>query len=470
MKRLVLYVASIAALTATVACDNNADPAAMPGGALVSNRISLVVDSSFTVSARSVSDNRVQSRTTTQLLGAIAAPEYGTLAADFVAQLFPSNAIDTADMSAEQIDSIKLQLVFDRDGFVGDSLAPIGVEVFALNRRLPYPIYSDFNPEGYYSETDGRMGSSVFTAAGIGVNDTVAAGAFRYAYVSLPLSFGRKLYDKFVDNPQLFNNPDAFADWFPGVYVRHIYGSGRVTRITDTRVIMYYHKLRDLANSEGVTVKDSLTRHFAYYMATAPEVVSNTNIDLAMSPTLTSMAENGRAVVVSPAGLDVELTFPALEIIQAYRSQSQGALSVINNLEFSLPADSIENGRGISPSPYLLMVLSKEKDAFFANNKLPDNVSSFLGTYNKTTNTYVFSDMRSYIVDMLNKDEIVPDDYTFTLTPVAMVTEAGSNSSYYSSTSVSISGVTPMVALPSMVELLPDKAKIKLTFSRQILK
>jgi len=468
MKRLVLYVASIAALTAIVACDDTADSAAMPGGALVSDRISLVVDSSFTVSAGSVLNNRVQSRTTTQLLGAITAPEYGTLSADFVAQLFPSNAIDTTDMSVEQIDSIKLQMVFDRDGFVGDSLAPIGVEVFALNRRLPYPIYSDFSPEDYYSESNGRMGSGVFTAAGIGVNDTVAAGAYRYAYVPLPLSFGREIYNKFVDNPQLFNDPDAFADWFPGVYVRHIYGSGRVTRITDTRVIMYYHKLRDLTNAEGVMVKDSLTKHYAYYMATAPEVVSNTNIDLTMSQAITSMAGNGRAIVVSPAGLDVEMTFPALEVMQAYRTQSQGTLSVINNLEFSLPADSIKNERGISPSPYLLMILSKEKDEFFAGNKLPDNVSSFLGTYNKSKNTYVFSDMRSYIIDMLEKEEVVPDDYTFTLTPVAMVTEAGSNS-YSSSSSVSISGITPMVALPSMVELFPGKAKVKLTFSRQIL-
>ncbi len=467
MKRLVLYVASFVALTAIVACDDNADSAAMPGGALVSDRISLVVDSSFTVSARSVSDNRVQSRTTTQLLGAITAPEYGILSADFVAQLFPSNAIDTTDMSVEQIDSIKLQMVFDRDGFVGDSLAPIGVEVFALNRQLPYPIYSDFNPEGYYSESDGRMGSGVFTAAGIGVNDTVAAGAYRYAYVSLPLSFGRKLYNKFVENPQLFNNPDAFADWFPGVYVRHIYGSGRVTRITDTRVIMYYHKLRDIANAEGVMVKDSLTKHYAYYMATAPEVVSNTNIDLSLSPAITSMAGDGRALVVSPAGLDVEMTFPALEVMQAYRVQSQGTLSVINNLEFSLPADSIKNGRGISPAPYLLMILSKDKAEFFADNKLPDNVSSFLGTYNKTTNTYVFSDMRSYIIDMLEKEEVVPGDYMFTLTPVDLVTESGNNSS---SSSVSISGITPMVALPSMVELFPEKAKVKLTFSRQLLK
>lgn len=468
MKKLVVCVASLMALLGFSACDDTTDANTIPGGALVSDQISMVIDSSFTITTRSIVNDRIQSRTTTQLLGAISAPEYGILKADYVAQLFPSNAIDTTDMSAQQVDSIKLQMVFEKDGFVGDSLAPIGVEVYALNRRLPYPIYSDFNPAGYFSTTD-RMGTGVFTATGVGVNDTVAASSYRYAYVTLPLEFGRKLYDKFIESPQLFNDPEAFADWFPGIYVHHVYGSGRVTRISESRVIMYYHKVRDLTNSSGEVVKDSLTRHYAYYMGSAPEVVSNTEIDLTISPDVNSMVQQGRSIVVSPAGLDAELEFPTLDVMQTYRAQSADALSVINNLSFTLPVDSIRNGRGITPPPYLLMVLSDEKDEFFADNKLPDDITSFLGTYSSATNTYTFSDMRAYLLEMLNKDTIEAKDYTFTLTPVAMVTESAG--SYYGSVSTpTLSGITPMVALPSMVELFPADAKITLTFSKQILK
>lgn len=467
MKRLALHVAAGLALCGLAACDDSAEPTTIPGAALVSDNISLVIDSSFTLSARSVVNNSIQSRTTTQLLGAITAPQYGELRADYVAQMFPSNNIDTTDMSAEQIDSVKLQLVFETQGFVGDSLAPIGIEAYALNRQLPYPIYSDFSPSGYFSTSD-RLGSAVFTAAGVGVSDTVAASSYRFAYIPLPLSFGKQIYNKFLSDPQLFNDPDLFATWFPGVYVHHIYGSGRVTRVTDTRVIMYYHKMRDLTNAAGEVVKDSLTRHYAYYMASAPEVVSNTNIDLKMSASLTSMANSGRALVVSPAGYDVELTFPTPKILETYRSQSSGGLSVINNLALTIPADSIANGRGIKPSPYLLMILSNEKENFFAENKLPDNITSFLGTYNSATCKYEFSDMRAYMVEMLPKQALSADDYTFTLTPVAMVTE--SSNSYYSTTASStLSGITPMVALPSMAELKTSQAKITLTFSRQAL-
>lgn len=469
MKRLFTYGAALALACAGVtSCDNNVDADTMPGGVLVNDNISMVIDSSFTITARSVVNNRIQSRTTTQLLGAVNAREYGILEADFVAQMFPSNAMDTADMSVEQIDSVKLQMVFDRDGFVGDSLAPIGVEVYPLVRQLPYPIYSDFNPDGYY-DPQRRMGQGVFTAVGVGVNDTVAASPYRYAYVTLPLTFGRELYSKFLSDPLLFNSPEEFSQWFPGFYVHHNFGSGRVTRITDTRVILYYHKIRDLENDKGEVVEDSLTRHYAYYMATAPEVVSNTNISLQMAADIASMASAGRSVVVSPAGMDVEVKFPIEAAINTYRTQTGGAISVVNNLSFRLPCDSIVNGRGITPPPYLLMVLSKEKEEFFANNKLPDNVTSFLGTYNKSDSVYEFADMRAYMLDMLDKDAVKADDYTFTLTPVAMVTES-SGSFYGSASSPTLSGITPMVALPSMVELFPAKAKITLTFSRQILK
>lgn len=470
MKRLLPIAASaLAVIAGLTACDQDADITSQPGSALVSDQFSVVMDSSFTVSARSVLNPRVQSRTTTQLLGAIRAPQYGTLQADYVAQLFPSNSIDTVAVIPERIDSVKLQLVFEKAGFVGDSLAPIGFEVYPLTRQLPYPIYSDFNPDGYFDPSR-RMGSGVFTAVGVSINDTVAANPYRFAYATLPLEFGLELFKKFKQDPELFNDPNAFAEYFPGVYVKDVFGSGRVTRITDTRIVMYYHKIRRLPNKDGVEV-DSLTNHYAYYLATAPEVVSNTNINLEMSDQITQMANEGKAVMLSPAGRDVEITFPVEDIIRTYRQSTESALSVINTLTFSIPGDSIANGRNINPPGYLLMVLSKDRDKFFAENKLPDNITSFVSTIDITDMTYKFDDMRQYIIEMLEKEELLPEDYTFTLTPVSMVMESNGSSYYYSyTTSETLSGISPMVALPSMVELKPEKAKIKLTFSKQQLK
>lgn len=474
MKRLPLVFASaLTLLAAMTACDSS-DDLDMPGSALVNDRFEVVIADTFKLYARSVLNPRVQSRTTTQLLGAIEAPAYGTLRADYVAQLFPSNAIDTAGVT---LDSVKVQLVFDRGGFVGDSLAPIGFEVYPLTDTLPYPIYSNF-PAGTRFETtpyfkdsgfadDDCHGVGMFTGSGTAISDASGGSSYRFAYASVPLQFGQKIFDAYR-NPStrhLFNDPEEFAvNLFPGIYVRTTFGSGRVTRITDTRLMVYYTKREMLANSDGVLV-DSVRHLYSYYLSSAPEVVSNTNIDLTLSSTVNDLADAGKAVIVSPAGRDVEMTFPIANVLKAYDEASAGTLAVINTLTFSIPCDSIVNGRGIAPPDYLLMVLSKDKDKFFAANKLPDDVTSFVATYNANTMTYDFGNLRDYVMEIRAKgNAITAADYTFTITPVSMVYE--SSSSYYT-TSSTLSGMSPMVATPSMTELLIDKATISLTFSRQ---
>lgn len=469
MKNLFLTaIAALTLLTAITACDSSVSTD-MPGSSLVANNFTVVVDSSFTITAKSVLNSTVQSRTTTQLLGAMRASKYGTLRADYVAQMFPSNYIDTTDVVS--IDSVKFQLVFSKTGFVGDSIAPIGFEVYPLTKELPYPIYSDFNPEGYYSNE--LMSSGMFTATGISMSDSVAGSSYRYAYANLPVSFGQELYNKFKTDPELFNDPVAFVDYFPGIYVKHNYGSGRVTQIAETRLIMYYTKEQLLANDDGEEV-DSLTNHFAYYMSSAPEVVSNTCIDLEISDAITEMANDNRAVMLSPAGYDVEMTFPIEDVIKKYKDQTESSMSVINTMTLTLPFDSIANGYGIEPPTYVLMVLAKDKDEFFAADKLPDDVTSFVGTIDSSTMTYTFDDMRQYLVDMIekhNEGTLEESDYTFTLTPISMVTESSTSYSYYSYyTTETLSGLSPMIALPSMAEFIMDEAKIKLTFSKQNLK
>lgn len=478
MKQLPLCLATAIALAVGfTACDDSASMS-MPGSSLVEDQFSIVITDTFKIYSKSVLNPKVQSRTTTQLLGAIDAPTYGTLRADYIAQLFPTTSIDTTGV---ELDSVKLQLVFEKNGFIGDSLAPIGFEVYPLSVELPYPIYSnfpagtEFASTGFYNPTPGAddcHGRGIFTAGGLSISEETAGSSYRFAYANLPLGFGQKIYDAFR-NPstrQMFNNPDEFvSNIFPGIYVKATYGSGRVTRITDTRLLVYYTKTERLPNSAGVMI-DSVRHLFTYYMSTAPEVVSNTNISLEMSDNITRMAdEERRSVILSPAGRDVELYFPIQNIIKAYDKSTGSSLSMINTMSFEIACDSIANGRGITPPAYLLMVLKKDKDKFFAANKLPDDVTSFVATFNQSTMTYSFGNMRSYLTEMIAKgDAITAEDFTFTITPVSMVSE--DSSSYYASSGSTLSGLSPMVAMPSMVELLPKDAKVTLTFSKQQLK
>ena len=133
----------------------------------------------------------------------------------------------------------------------------------------------------------------------------------------------------------------------------------------------------------------------------------------------------------------------------------------------TIPAEAIENDYDIEQPPYLLMVLSKNKDQFFANNELVDNKTSFYAAYSSTDKAYKFSGLRSYLLKMLEQGTISPEDYTFTLTPVNVVMETNTSNSYYGSTTQYLSSINPYIGKPVMVKLNLDKATIELIFAKQ---
>jgi len=111
------------------------------------------------------------------------------------------------------------------------------------------------------------------------------------------------------------------------------------------------------------------------------------------------------------------------------------------------------------------MVPTNQMETFFAENQMPDGSTSFWATYSSSTGTYSFNSMRQYLVDMLQKEEITADDYTFTLVPVAISTETSSSSS---STTV-VTSCVPYLTKPTMCELNLSDAKITFTYSRQVI-
>lgn len=459
------------------ACQTDTDLSQEPGASIISQDTEVIIDSSFTITgAKTLQNNALLARTTTQLLGAINAPEYGQLNADFVCQLFPSNNIDTAENVTP--DSLKLQLVFEKSAFVGDSTAPIGIKAFTLDQQLPYPIFSSFDPSApQIYDPSKPLGQTTFTATAISINDTAAAANYRFAYIPMPQTLLNGIIDKYKQAPSLFNDPYLFQNFLPGIYVKHTFGSGRVTRITDCRLIYYYHKTYQTTDTLG-NPTDSISNLYTYIMAMAPELVSNTSIDITPSPSLVSRADQGQTIIAAPAAYDAQIQLPIQQILTTLRNLSADALTVTNTLTLSIPADSIPSASRIAPPPYLLLVPSCQKEQFFIKNALPDNTTSFLGTYNPNTKTYTFGDLKQYITHALALPSITPDDYTYTLTPVTPIVESTSNSQYdytylynpyYTSSSVTtqISAIAPMTAMPAMVRLRPENAKIKLTLSRQ---
>lgn len=451
MKYILPALGSMIIAGALVSCEESSTI----GNSIVQNDVEIVMDSSFTVSGTSIAVNRVQSRTITQLIGLIDAKGYGKLESDVVCQFMPAATLVTEGVTVDDIDSLKLVMLTAKDGFVGDSLAPMGLQVFRLNRQLPSPIYSDFNPNDYYDPSS-LIGSEIYSTTALGVSDSLAALEYRSVYVDLPKSLGQELYSKYLSDPLTFSEPSAFAQFFPGIYIKNSYGSGRMLQVLVSEMRMYYRQTLPI---EGAG-RDSTYNRVSSYFAVTPEVISNNNITLALAPEITSRANAGDAIVAAPVGRDVEIVFPTRDIVSSYKAAG-GNMSVINSLSFSIPAEEITNDYSIAPPPYLLMVKSSEKDRFFADNSVTDGITSFYAAYNATSKSYTFNNMRQYILDMVAKDDIPESDVTFTLTPISVNTESTSSGTSY------ISEITPYVSTPAMVNLNMQKAKIKFVYSKQ---
>jgi len=440
------------------ACENTTQDI---GSSLIQEESEVVIHNEFSVTGHTTPNNSIESRTIVQLLGDISAEGYGNFSSDFVCQFMPSDKLVTDGVTVNEIDSMKLILAYPNGGYVGDSIAPLGLEVFLLNRQLPTPIFSTFNPEEYCDVT-APLASKIYVGNAQGENDSIQALSYREIYVDLPVSLARDLFTLYQENPAAYSFPSEFAKHFPGIYVRNSFGSGRVTQIQQTTMVMYYH-----TTSTGTNGNQVVNRHEGNYFAVTPEVISNNNISYTIDPALQARIDAGENIVVAPVGQDVEITFPIRDVIDYYLDNS-GLLSVVNTLSMTIPAEAIENDYGINPPESLLMVVSSKKDEFFLTNSLNDDKTSFIATYSPAKKGYVFSGMRAYFLNMLDKynanGTIDPADATFTLTPVTLTTESTSNGY---TTSTYVSAITPYIGKPAMVKLNLDKADISFQFSKQ---
>lgn len=436
----------VAATMTLTSCD---DDTSTVGSSLVNDEVEVIIDSLFTATGHTADNGSIMSRTTSHLLGRLDAKQYGRLSSDIVTQFMPASTIDTAGVSPDKIDSVKLILGMVTGGFTGDSLVPMGLKVYKLKKQLPSPIFSNFDPADYYSEED-LLGTTTYSGTAMHSDSLLATGN-RNISVKLPTELGREVYRQYVSHPETFATPSAFAEWFPGVYITNSFGSGRIINMLGSIVNIYYH-INDSTNS-GQT-----------FMALTPEIVSNSNIHLDMAEELKQTARE-YPTIVAPAGTEIEVDFPVTKIIESFNTKG-GKLAVLNDLTFTIPAEEIANDYEITPPDYLLMVLKKDKETFFAENQIASNTgTSYYAAYDAANKQYAFTGLRSYLLQMFEKETLTEEDWKFVLTPINVEITQESNGYYGSTTTVT--AMVPYTTKPAMVKLDINSAKIKMVISRQ---
>lgn len=435
------------------------------GASLIDTRNSVIEDSSFVVTGRSVENLRLQARTSTQLLGVIKSDGYGTLSSQVLTQFMPSASIDTIGVTEDLIDSCRLVLRIASGGFTGDQIVPMRLSVYRLNKQLESPIYNDIDPTEYYDPADllGEAPYSPLSATTVYLNSTDVK-AYQETYVPMPVQLARSLFAEFKKNPATFNTPSAFAEFFPGVFITNSFGSGRMMNFDYTELEVYYRK-----KVTSTTGTDSISAtNKKVYMSATPEVLSDNVLRLDVDPAVKSMVDAGEPIIMAPGGYEVRLNFPIQEIIDRFKNGTQGDLAVINKLSLTIPVEEVVTDRGIAPPTNLLMVKTAMKDRFIAGDSLTNDKDSFYATYDANNKCYTFSGMRDYVLDILNNKGGMADaeDMDITVTPVDVTTYV-IQASYYTAERTIVTKIAPQVSKPAIVKLKLDKAKVSITYNKQ---
>lgn len=450
------------------------DENSMIGSSIVDTDLEIVVDSSFQkmVTAKSIPNDSVVGRTITQLIGRISIPGYGKLETDFLTQFMSASTFDT--VGVDRLDSLVLYLSYNTESFTGDSLAPMQLSVYPLEKQLKSPVYSSIDPAEYYSAQSAPIALKSYNASFLGLPDSLVELGYKTIRVKLPDAMAEQLFEKYKTDPLVFSSPSRFTQYFPGFYVKTSYGSGCVVNVQNSVMNLHYTK------TTVINDKDSTYASTQTLMAVTPEISTGNHIRLEIDPTLQSNIDAGRVYLQAPAGLNVLLHFPTREIVRSFE-ESVGAggstiQGLINSLILEVPLKELpKSNYKLEPPQFLLFVRKSELQSFFEKKELADNVRSFYAEYNSDTRKYSFTGLRTFLNDVIEKKrqgiEITDADEEIVLVPVSVYSEtvsSGSSYYYYSYNEQEVvTDIVPYISAPALAEIDMDHIRLQLTYSRQ---
>lgn len=398
----------VMAFLAMTSCDDNTDTL----GNSLSNEVDkfTIITDTFNVSTRSITVDSVLSRSSYSYLGHVKDPETNTyVTSNFSTQfgvgellvdmkLLPeADSIVSRDANNNIIaDSCFFNIYFN--SLVGDTLNPMKLTAMELEKPVKEgrDYYSNFDPEksGYVrTGTNAIVKNKMYTFQGLIASDSLRA-------VTIPLNdkyvdkngveynnFGTYLLRKYYENKDNYKNSYNFVNnVFPGFYVKSTSGVGTMGEVLITALQFHFK-----AYSNDSIVKSGLR------IGGTEEVMQTTNIVNDKERMKLLASDNSCTYIKSPAGIYTEVTLPVEDIKLNHENDTISSAKIVftryNNdqkSEYSTPK-------------YLLMVPRDSMFTFFEKRNLPDNMTSYVASFNSSSNTYTFNNISSLVNDMWAK-------------------------------------------------------------------
>ena len=446
----ILYITLLSIVALLYSCDDslkNIGFTIQPEG----DRITVGTDSLFikakTVSVESLLPEGMFAKTKNPVLGEYKDPLFGTTRSDFVGEFYYPEGNKFPDNTT--IDSVRVAVFYN--SWRGDSLAPIGLSVYEVNKALPTGShFTNFDPTNYVDIT-APIGKSIFSPANIEVpkSERDQQDYYHRAFVDLPLSLGERIHEltKTVDDL----DTDSFKEYFKGLYLTTDFGSGAIITVDYTYLYLSYHYL----DEKGSSTKEDTIRTGSMILNTTPEVIQINQIQNKNDILLQDNAEF--AYIKSPAGVYTEVEFPFTEKAEKLNNQ---ALNLASFKITALPDEDADRKYKLTPSPYLLLVKKDELKDFFEQRKVPDNVTSFYAQLDQTTYTYDFGNLAPMINHYKKENDDKIKDLTYVIVPIDVTISNINNQAQ-------ITAVYNQM-IPTATTLLksPTKMKMELVFSK----
>lgn len=405
------------ATMAILSCDDTTDTL---GNSLTSeaDHFKILTDTFF-VSSQSFVTDSILSRNQYSYLGKIKDKETGTyVTSSYTTQFAMLESLDgtpflpdkdsiaSRDEHGEVVaDSCSIQIYFYSS--VGDSLNSMKLTLHEMGRPLEEGrlYYSNFDPKASgLLRNDGNAikKNKIYTTLDLNLSDSARAlivDKTNMESVMIPLNeeyrdkdgvvyknYGTYIMRKFYENPDNFKNSYNFIhNVCPGFYVESTDGLGVMSEVYLTELLFYYKYVSGDSIVQGNTL-----------LSGTEEVLQTTHIDTDKERLEELASDNTCTHLKSPAGIFTEVTLPIDEIKFNHENDTISGARIVFNCMNSEVEDGFEE-------PEYVMMLPKDSlYSFFENKDIPDNVTSYIGSYNSNYNTYTFNNIANLITRMYN--------------------------------------------------------------------
>ena len=401
----------------------------------------------YPVTTGSYRAEKVYARSSTGYIGRFSDPSkegFGSYEASFLTELnctedftFPAVYQESADgksgkgtMAGDTVAAIQLVVYYST--WFGDSLNACRMSAYELNknwldvRKKPAEYrYTNIDAKKYYDETTGLLGRKAYTAYDTSVPDSVRNGtdangnSLYYPNIVFPLDKKRgneilaanRAYQE--GKNESFKDADTFIEnIFKGVYLKTDYGNGTILYVdrVDLQMQFRFHYVdentglklvKKATDRNGTAGSDSLYYSIATVFASTKEVIQANKFQNDSEDIKNRLEEKAHTYLKSPEGIFTEATLPYDRI---YEELANDTLNAVKLTFTNYNQESNKYKFCMSAPQTVLLIREKDVDTFFEENKVPDNITSFIATHNSAgTNQYTFKNIARLVSACINE-------------------------------------------------------------------